>query len=105
MTLTPLVTFPLPHTHTLLHCVLLAPDLTGVVAALGAVVFGHIVGHPVDFGCPALSQGLVKLLTELLQCLFVRLTQSQGVLRREGVEKRGRISHEGRRMEKLYVRR
>lgn len=54
----------------------------GGSAALGAIVFSHIVGHPVDFGSPALSQGLVKFLTELLQRLFVRFTQSQRVLRR-----------------------
>lgn len=62
---------------TLLHCV-----LYGVSAALGAVVFGHIVGHPVDFGGPALSQSLVKFLTELLQRLVVCFTQSQRVLTR-----------------------
>lgn len=54
----------------------------GGSAALGAIVFSHIVGHPVDFGSPALSQGLVKFLTELLQRLVVRFTQSQRVLRR-----------------------
>lgn len=40
------------------------------------------MGHPVDFGCPALSQGLVEFLTELLQRLVVRFTQSERVLRR-----------------------
>lgn len=55
-------------------CVLLAPDLRGLSAALGAVVLDHIVGHPVDFGRPALSQGLVEFLPELLQRLLVCFT-------------------------------
>lgn len=63
----------------------LTPGGGGVWAALGAVVFGHVVGHPVDFGGPALSQGLVELLAELLQRLVVRFAQRQRVLRREEV--------------------
>lgn len=54
-------------------------------AALGAVVFGHIVGHPVDFGCPALSQRFVELLAKLLQRLIIGFSQSQRVLRRKGI--------------------
>lgn len=41
---------------------------------LGAVVLDHVVGHPVDFGRPALSQGLVEFLPELLQRLLVGFT-------------------------------
>lgn len=51
-----------------------------VPAALGAVVFGHVVGHPVHLGRPAFSQCLVKLLAKLFQGLIVRLPQSQRVL-------------------------
>jgi len=45
------------------------------------------VGHPVHLGCPALSQGFVKLLAELLQGLLVRFTQSQRVLKRDDRER------------------
>ena len=56
------------------------PHPAGGAAALGAVVLGHVVSHPVDLGGPALSQRLVKLLAELLESLLVRLAQRQGVL-------------------------
>lgn len=70
------------------HC---NPASRGVSGALGSVVLGHIVGHPVDLGSPALSQGLIKLLSELLQRLFIRFTQSQRILRRRGIwVRRGR---------------
>lgn len=57
-------------------------------AALRAIVLRHVVSHPVDFGGPALSQGLVEFLTELLQRLVVRFTQSQRVLRRRETRRR-----------------
>lgn len=69
-----------PRMHTTLPTT--PPSVCGGSAALRAIVFSHIVGHPVDFGSPALSQGLVKFLTELLQRLVVRFPQSQRVLRR-----------------------
>lgn len=56
------------------------PCLQDVSSALGAVVFGNIVSHPVDFGCPALPQRLVKFLTELFQRLLVCFAQCQGIL-------------------------
>lgn len=60
------------------------PDLRPLTCegllSLGAVVFGHVVGHPVHFGGPALSQSLVELLPELLQRIVVCFPQSQRVL-------------------------
>lgn len=55
-----------------------------VAATLGAIVFGHVVGHPVHFGRPAFSQGFVELLAKLLESLLVRFAQSQRVLRPRG---------------------
>lgn len=82
----PFPSHPLPHCFTVSSRPL--AFVGGVSAALGAVVFGHIVGHPVDFGGPALSQSLVKFLTELLQRLVVCFTQSQRVLMRN-IRQRG----------------
>lgn len=53
-------------------------------AALLSVIFGHVVRQPVHFGFPALAQGFVKLQSEVLQCLLVRLPESQGILKVRG---------------------
>lgn len=47
-----------------------------------AIVFGHVVCEPVHLGLPALPQRLVELDPEVLERLFLRLPQSQGVLDR-----------------------
>lgn len=44
--------------------------------ALLSVIFGHVVCQPVHFGFPALSQGFVKLQSEVLQCLLICFPQS-----------------------------
>lgn len=49
-----------------------------------SVIFGYIVCQPVHFGFPALSQGFIKLESEVFQCLFIRFTKSQGILRVRG---------------------
>lgn len=72
-----MLTFHLP-LHGLRLCIpwisVLGPDQK--FSVLRPVVFGYIVGHPVNFGSPALSQGLVKLLPKLLQGLIICFTKS-----------------------------
>lgn len=81
----------------------LAPTHVDVSRVLRAVVFGHVVGHPVDFGCPALSQGFVKLVAKLFQCLLVRFTQSQRILTSEGSRETAGINVVGGRNRVVHV--
>lgn len=76
----------LPPSHTLLLTLdrLAMGGRGGFIVALGAVVFGHIVCHPVDFGRPTLSESLIELLAELLQGLIISLTKCQRILLRQG---------------------
>lgn len=52
--------------------------------ALLPVVFGYVVCQPVHFGFPALSQGFIKLQSEVLQCLLISFPKGQGVLQARG---------------------
>lgn len=52
----------------------------GQAPALLPVVLGHVVCQPVHFGFPALSQGFIKLQSEVLQCLLISFPKGQGVL-------------------------
>jgi len=52
--------------------------------ALLSVVFGYVVCQPVHFGFPALSQGFIKLQSEVLQCLIICFPKSQGILKVRG---------------------
>lgn len=44
--------------------------------ALLSVIFGYVVCQPVHFGFPALSQGFIKLQSEVLQCLLICFPKS-----------------------------